>query len=182
MEKAFWDGIVDSVKQDEPNYDRIIQLVREVRDEISEMAPQSWREEIAEVIDPEILSQVVTITAAYIISSSLYSMILNLLILLQLLNSGNLDIDYLGRILEFALTTLQKLSTPANDDDMKASREKLLKELAEICQAKDESNDSRITAMIKGVRFALQQIRVSIHASFPWCLLSIFPTIGFVSG
>ena len=58
MEKAFWDGIMESVRQDEPNYDRVIELVREVRDEICEMAPWSWREEITDAIDLEILSQV----------------------------------------------------------------------------------------------------------------------------
>lgn len=133
MEKAFWDGIAESVKQDEHNYDRIIQLVREVRDEMCGMAPESWKEEITEAIDPEILSQV--------------------------LSSGSLDIDYLGRILEFALTTLQRLSAPANDDEMKANHQKLLKELGELCQTRDESNYSHVNAMIKGLRFVLEQIR-----------------------
>lgn len=58
MEKAFWDSIVESVKQDEPNYDRIIQLMTEVRDDICEMAPQSWKQEIIEAIDVDLLSQV----------------------------------------------------------------------------------------------------------------------------
>lgn len=58
MEKAYWDGIMESMKQDEPNYDRVIELVRQVRDEICEMAPQSWREEITDAIDMEVLSQV----------------------------------------------------------------------------------------------------------------------------
>lgn len=78
MEKAFWDGIAESVKQGEHNYDRIIQLVREVRDEICGMAPQSWKEEITEAIDPEILSQVVIITACTAAAFS-YTVILNLL-------------------------------------------------------------------------------------------------------
>ncbi|XP_017971012.1 PREDICTED: uncharacterized protein LOC18607821 [Theobroma cacao] len=133
MEKAFWDGITESMRQDEPNYDRVIELVREVRDEICEMAPQSWREEITDAIDLEILSQV--------------------------LKSGNLDIDYLGRILEFALITLQKLSSPANDDEMKAANQSLLKELAEICEAREKPNNSPALAMIKGLRFVLEQIQ-----------------------
>ena len=58
MEKAFWDVIMESMRQDEPNYDRVIELVREVRDEICEMAPWSWSEEITDAIDLEILSQV----------------------------------------------------------------------------------------------------------------------------
>lgn len=71
MEKAFWDSIMESMKQEEPNYDRVIQLVKEVRDEICEMAPQSWKEEITEAIDLKILAQVAAgttsgITASYI--------------------------------------------------------------------------------------------------------------------
>lgn len=50
---------MDSVKQAVPNYDRVVQLVREVRDEISELAPESWKQEIIDAIDLDILSQVV---------------------------------------------------------------------------------------------------------------------------
>ncbi|TYJ44269.1 hypothetical protein E1A91_A03G212000v1 [Gossypium mustelinum] len=134
MEKAFWDGIMESMRQDEPDFDRVIELVREVRDEICELAPRSWREEITDAIDLEILAQV--------------------------LKSGNLDIHYLGRILEFALITLQKLSAPANDDEMKAANQRLLKELAEICEARENSDNSPALAMIKGLRFVLEQIQV----------------------
>ncbi|XVE66931.1 hypothetical protein DITRI_Ditri08aG0119400 [Diplodiscus trichospermus] len=133
MEKAFWDRIMESMREDEPNYDPVIDLVREVRDEICGMAPRSWREEITDAIDLEILSQV--------------------------LKSGNLDIDYLGRILEFALITLQKLSAPANDDEMKAANQRLLKELSGICESREKPNDSPASAMIKGLRFVLQQIQ-----------------------
>ncbi|KAL1358307.1 hypothetical protein AAHE18_04G022900 [Arachis hypogaea] len=113
MEKAFWDGIMESVKQEEPNYDRIMQLVGEVRDEICDIAPQSWKEDIFAAIDLEILSQVLT--------------------------SGNLDIDYLGQILEFSLSNLRKLSSPANEEIMKATHQKLFSELREICQSRDEA-------------------------------------------
>lgn len=82
-----------------------------------------------------------------------------------MLKSGNLDIDYLGRILEFALVTLQKLSAPANDDELKAKHRMLLNELSEICKASDESRYSCIIAMIRGLRFVLEQIQVCFHAS-----------------
>lgn len=59
MEKAFWDGIAESIKQDEQDYSRVIQLVKEVRDELCEMAPQSWKQEIHDSIDLDILSQVI---------------------------------------------------------------------------------------------------------------------------
>ena len=61
MEKAFWDGIMESMKEDEPNYDRVVELMREVRDEICNVAPQSWKPEIVEAIDLDILSQVVIV-------------------------------------------------------------------------------------------------------------------------
>ncbi|KAL6184098.1 hypothetical protein ACLB2K_045502 [Fragaria x ananassa] len=134
MEKAFWDGVMESLNQEEPNYDRVIQLLEEVRDEICTMAPQSWKQEIVEAIDVDILSQV--------------------------LKSGNLDIDYLGKILEFSMVTLRRLSAPASDDEMTASLQSLRKELDEICNARNLSNYSGAIAMIKGLRFVLEQIQV----------------------
>jgi len=61
MEKAFWDGIMESMKQDDPDYDRVVQLMTEVRDEICEIAPQSWKQEITDAIDIDVLSQVVSL-------------------------------------------------------------------------------------------------------------------------
>ncbi|KAI8027313.1 T-complex protein 11-like protein 1 [Camellia lanceoleosa] len=133
MEKAFWDDITESMKQDEPNYDRVVELMREVRDGFCEMAPQSWKEEIFGAFDLDILSQV--------------------------LNLGKLDMDYLGKILDFALITLQKLSAPAKEDELKVAHLKLLKELAKICRAGNGSNQSYIVALIKGLRFVLEQIQ-----------------------
>ncbi|KAF2293834.1 hypothetical protein GH714_005049 [Hevea brasiliensis] len=132
MEAAFWDGVMESIKQDEPA-DRVVELVREVRDGISEMAPESWKQQIDEAIDLDILSQV--------------------------LKSGTLDIDYLGKILEFAFSTLQKLSSPAHEEEMKVTYHKLLKELAETCETRVESSRSHALAMIKGVRFVLEHIQ-----------------------
>lgn len=58
MEKAFWDGVVESIEGNDPQYDRVVQLMMEMRDEICDIAPQSWKEEITEAIDLDILSQV----------------------------------------------------------------------------------------------------------------------------
>ena len=77
-----------------------------------------------------------------------------------MLKFGNLDIHYLGNILEFALDILQKLSSQANDDEMRTTHQRLMKELACICEARDGSNDSSVIAMIKGLRFVLEQIQV----------------------
>lgn len=59
MENAFWDGIIESMKQDDPDYDRVIQLMREVREELCEMAPHSWKQEVTDAFDIEVLSQVI---------------------------------------------------------------------------------------------------------------------------
>lgn len=134
MEKAFWDSIMESINQEPPNYDRVVQLMREVRDEICEMAPQSWKEDIVSAIDLEIFSQV--------------------------LHSGNLDVDYLGKILEFSLVTLQKLSAPANEETMKVKHQHLFLELNEICQLRKESKNSCVVALIKGLQFVLEQTQV----------------------
>ena len=81
-----------------------------------------------------------------------------------MLKSGNLDIDYLGKILEYALVTLQKLSAPANEGEMKVIHEGLLKELAEICETEDKLKNSHVIAMIKGLRFVLEQVQVCFSA------------------
>lgn len=49
---------MESMKSDDPNYDQVIQLMREMRDELCQMAPESWRQMIVEAIDLDIFSQV----------------------------------------------------------------------------------------------------------------------------
>lgn len=133
MENAFWDGVMESIKQEDPDVSWILKLMKEVREELCEMSPQSWKQEIVEIIDIDILSKV--------------------------LKSGILDMEYFGRILDYALVTLQKLSAPANDDAMKTTHQKLLIELAEISQVGEKSKASLALLMIKGLRFVLQQIQ-----------------------
>ncbi|KAF6139367.1 hypothetical protein GIB67_026209 [Kingdonia uniflora] len=133
MEKAFWDAIAESMKQDKPDYGRVVELMHEVRDQLCEIAPKSWKGDILDAIDLDILSQV--------------------------LMSGNQDMNYLGNILGFVLRTLQKLSAPANEDEMTKAHEKLMDELREISRAVDTSNGSFIIAMIKSLRFVLDQIQ-----------------------
>ncbi|XP_024961462.1 uncharacterized protein LOC112501922 isoform X2 [Cynara cardunculus var. scolymus] len=132
MEKAFWDGISDSIQQEK--YDHIVVLMKEVRDELYEMSPKSWKPKITEVIDLDILS--------------------------QLLSSHRLDMEYLGTIMEFALVSLQKLSAVAHENQLKESHKKVVLELSELCQAGDGSNSSHAIALMKGLRFVLEQIQV----------------------
>ncbi|XP_047339067.1 uncharacterized protein LOC124942580 [Impatiens glandulifera] len=133
MEKAFWDGVMESMKEEKPNNDKVVQLLKEVRDGICDMAPWSWKEEICESIDVDLLSQV--------------------------LNSGDLDMGYLGRILDYALTVLRKLAAPANENDLKVAHQKVLNELAEICQSGDGTKNLHVIALVKGLRFVLEQIQ-----------------------
>ncbi|VYS46942.1 unnamed protein product [Arabidopsis thaliana] len=133
MERAFWDNVMESMKLEKPDYSCISNLMKEVSDELCQMVPDSWKVEITETIDLDILS--------------------------QLLNSGTLDIDYLGKMLEFALATLRKLSAPANDRENESTHRDLLKELHRLCEAEDESGNFRAVAIVKGIRFILEQIQ-----------------------
>lgn len=94
---------------------------------------------------------------------------------LKVLKLGNLDVDYLGKILQFSLVTLQKLSAPAIEEIMKVTHQKLFSELTEICQSRDESNNPCVMALIKGLRFVLEQIQVCLHTYTSLIrLLSVF--------
>lgn len=90
-----------------------------------------------------------------------------------MLNSGEVDIGYMRKILEFALITLQKLSAPAYEDELKGKHQKFLKELTEICWASDGSENSHVIALIKGLRFILEQIQVFISVFFTLVFHSI---------
>ncbi|PNX69552.1 T-complex protein 11, partial [Trifolium pratense] len=98
------------------------------------MAPISWKDDIIAAIDLDILSQV--------------------------LKSGKLDVNYLGKILEFSLVSLQKLSAPANEEIIKAKHKALLNELGEMCHSRDESNNACVVALVKGLQFVLEQIQI----------------------
>ncbi|CAH9116725.1 unnamed protein product [Cuscuta epithymum] len=133
MEKAFWDNIMESLKE-KANFSCIVDLMREARDELCTMAPQSWRKDITEAIDTDILFQV--------------------------LNSGKLDIAYLGRVMEYMLGIIQKLAAPVKEDELKISQQKLMTELADICHSDVYvSENPVIFALIRGLRFVLEKIQ-----------------------
>ncbi|KAM3387141.1 hypothetical protein ACQJBY_010171 [Aegilops geniculata] len=133
MEKAFWDVVTDSMRGDKPDYSQLINLVKEVRDSLHDLAPKGWKEEIYENIDLEILSQV--------------------------LESGSQDTQYLGQILQYSLDMVRKLSAAAKDDEMKASHDKLLSELATSSEDNDNGVSSFVIVVIKGLRFTLEEIK-----------------------
>ncbi|CAH2070833.1 unnamed protein product [Thlaspi arvense] len=134
MEKAFWDGIMESMKQSQPDFSWVLKLMNEVRDELCEISPKDWRQEIVQTIDTDVLS--------------------------QLLTSGNVDMAYLGNILEFSLGILLKLSAPANEEEIRSTHHKLMTELGEIVPSEGQSNSSYAVLMVKGLRFVLQQIQI----------------------
>ena len=69
--------------------------------------------------------------------------------------------EYLGRILEYALLIVQKLSAPAKEVEMKKAHDKLLTELMYIAQSDDKEKNSFVIATIRGLRFALEEIQVT---------------------
>ncbi|PKA57147.1 hypothetical protein AXF42_Ash002451 [Apostasia shenzhenica] len=133
MEKAFWDGVMEAMMEESRDYGRIIGLVREVRDELSEISPYSWKQAIHDSIDLDILSQV--------------------------LESGMPGSDYLGRILEYALLMQRKLSAPATENELKKTHDKFLNELFSISQSDGNSKRHFVFLMVKGLRFVLEQIQ-----------------------
>ncbi|MCD7451482.1 hypothetical protein HAX54_012151 [Datura stramonium] len=97
------------------------------------MSPPSWRQEIVETVDIDILAQV--------------------------LNSGTLDMDYFGKILEFALVTLRKLSAPLIEDQLQTNHQKFLKELEESTQDGENTTALFAALVVKGLQFVLRQIK-----------------------
>ncbi|XP_010543706.1 PREDICTED: uncharacterized protein LOC104816530 [Tarenaya hassleriana] len=134
MEKAFWDSVMDSLKQAQPDFSWVLKLMKEVRDELCEISPKDLRQEVVQTIDTNVLS--------------------------QLLGSGNVNVDYLGNILEFALDTLRKLSAPVDEEEIRTTHGKLMKELREMAESKSQSSSSFAVLVVKGLRFVLQRIQV----------------------
>jgi len=93
-------------------------------------------------------------------------MSLSFLGMIQLLASGNVDMGYLGNILEFSLGILLKLSAPANEEEIRVTHHKLMTELGEIVPTDGHSNSSYAVLMVKGLRFVLQQIQVCTFFPF----------------
>ena len=100
---------------DRPDYSWVVGLVKEVRDELLSLVPESWKQELLESIDVELFSQI--------------------------LESGSQDIEYRSRILDYSLGVVLKLTIPANDKESKASHEKLFNELSEIVAAMDKNSN-----------------------------------------
>ena len=58
MENAFWDNIASGLVQEPTDYKRVIDLVGEVREELEALVPESWKDELRECMDLELITQV----------------------------------------------------------------------------------------------------------------------------
>lgn len=75
--------------------------------------------------------------------------------------------DYFKQLLDFSVVTLQKLSAPAKEKEMKASYQKLMEELGEVSFSGENLKRSFALLMVRGLRFVLHQIQVHfwLHAN-----------------
>lgn len=102
--------------------------------------------------------------------------------------------DYFGRILEFALVTLRKLSAPLVEDELNTNHQKFLKELGENTRGRENSTALFASLVIKGLQFVLRQIKVSVkycqlwysyldfynHTIFKYSTLNMVPIYCFI--
>lgn len=58
MENAFWDNIASGLAQEPTDYKRVVDLVGEVREELEALVPESWKDELRESMDLELIIQV----------------------------------------------------------------------------------------------------------------------------
>lgn len=58
MENAFWDNIASGLAQEPTDYKRVVDLVGEVREELEALVPESWKDELRESMDLELITQV----------------------------------------------------------------------------------------------------------------------------
>jgi hypothetical protein len=58
MEDAFWDGVLEGLNRDPPDYKRIVGLLEEVKLELESLVPDAWKQELGECMDVEIFGQV----------------------------------------------------------------------------------------------------------------------------
>ncbi|KAH7432918.1 hypothetical protein KP509_07G046100 [Ceratopteris richardii] len=135
MEDAFWDGVLEGLEKVPPDYKRIIGLMQELKQELTNLVPDGWKQELNESLDEQIF--------------------------LQVLESSSQDYDYFRRLLDYALDIVLKLGAPARDDDAKTSHCSLVQELSQISSEMGEkSRKSFALALVKGLRFILEQVQI----------------------
>ena len=66
----------------------------------------------------------------------------------------------MGQILQYSLDMVRKLSAAAKEDEMKKNHDKLLSELAASSEVNDNGINSFVFAVIKGLHFILEEIKV----------------------
>ncbi|MCO5561488.1 hypothetical protein L7F22_015109 [Adiantum nelumboides] len=135
MEDAFWNGVLEGLGRDPPDYKRIVGLMEELKMELNSLVPDNWKQELNECLDVEIFTQV--------------------------LESGSFDYDYFRKLLDYALGIVLKLGAPVRDEDTKTSRDALMQELSQISsELGEKSRNTFARALVEGLRFVLQEVQV----------------------
>lgn len=63
MENAFWDNIASGLAQQPTDYKRVVDLVGEVREQLEALVPESWKDELRESMDLELIIQVTILSS-----------------------------------------------------------------------------------------------------------------------
>lgn len=135
VEDAFWDGVLEGVSKDPPDYRWVIGLLKDMRTDLDGLVPENWKQELKESLDIEIFSQV--------------------------LESGSCDYEYFRKLLDYAMSIVLKLGAPARDNDLRTSHQLLVTDLSQIASDEGEKRQSSFgLALVKGLRFVLQQIQI----------------------
>ncbi|KAJ7298580.1 hypothetical protein O6H91_Y539400 [Diphasiastrum complanatum] len=132
--QAFWDSVLDCLVKDPPDYERVVSLVREIRDDLASLIPEDWKQELWECLDLEILCQV--------------------------LNSGIKDFEYLRRLLDYTLNMIVKLGAPVRDEDAKLAHQRLLENISRANSTDTSPEVSFNEALVEGLRFIFEQLQV----------------------
>ncbi|KAG0600305.1 hypothetical protein M758_11G023200 [Ceratodon purpureus] len=157
MENAFWDNIASGLVQEPTDYKRVIDLVGEVREELEALVPDTWKDELRECMDLELITQI--------------------------LDSGSNDVEYLRRLLDYASGLILKLGSPARDSPAKAAHESLVKELsATVSSNSKDTQTAFFTTLVKGLRFIFEQLQVLKQDISATRLRAIAPLIGGTVG
>lgn len=157
MENAFWDNIASGLAQEPTDYKRVVDLVGEVRQELVALVPESWKDELRESMDLELITQI--------------------------LESGSNDVDYLRRLLDYASGLILKLGSPARDSPAKAAHGSLVKELsATVPSGSKPAQIAFFTTLVKGLRFIFEQLQVLKQDISASRLQAIAPLIGGTVG
>lgn len=84
----------------------------------------------------------------------------------QILESGTNDVEYLRRLLDYASGLILKLGSPARDSKAKAAHQSLVEELSATVSSDNKDTQSAFfITLVKGLRFIFEQLQVGLFLS-----------------